>query len=163
MKFLLIKNNPQWISTQQGFTFVEALVSLIIVTVTLTTLGSVFVSQRQTNVNARLKTVASSLAQYELETLKYSMQNPMPALTESQQSIKSVSMSRATSQYQYTNFGVEVRIRGVSGTPNADGSPNCVATDTPGTRCVRVRVRPFSNDASNPLIYETETIFTDIR
>jgi Tfp pilus assembly protein PilV len=175
MKFLQIKNNPKWLSSQAGFTFVEALVSMIIVTVTLTTLGSLFVSQRQTNVNARLKTIASSLAQYELETLRYSMQNPMPAVT-NRQFIKTVSMSRATSQYQYMNFGVEVRIRGLSGT-NADGSPNCVSTDTPNARCVRVIVRPFDNSNTyacgqrsyytgerlDNCIYETETVFTDIR
>lgn len=161
MKFLQTKNEQRWV--QQGFTLVEALVSLLIVMVTLTTLGSLFINQRQTNVNARMKSLASTLAQYQLETLRFNMRGSLPPLTESQQSIQTVQITRATSQYQYMTFGVEVRIRDLN--PTVSGTPNCVTTTVTDStsRCVRVRVRPFDNSANNPLIYETETVFTDIR
>lgn len=148
----------------RGFSSVEAIASLIIITITLATLGSIFVNQRQSNINAQIRSLASSVAQYQLEAIRYNMRGTLPSLNESQQSVQTVVIDPTTTPVKQISLGVDVRTRDVSGV-NADGSPNCVSSVVTGSRsrCVRVQVRPFSNSSSNPIIYETQTVFTDIR
>jgi type II secretory pathway pseudopilin PulG len=142
----------------QGFSLVEALAALVITTVTLAAVGPLFVQQKQTNVRAEQVALANSLAQQTLEQYRYDTRGDVapPGLNESVQSVNSSTG---------VNFGLTIRIRGLHGVAGS-GEPDCRASlpatgDT--TRCIRVTVRAFDNNTTNPVLYETESVFAKIR
>ncbi len=146
-----------------GFSLVEALVSLIIITITLGVMGPLFFSQREGNYNNQRKLLASSVAQYYLEDYRSQIRSTLPYLNESITSVVTRNLDNSTTP-NTMSFGVDIRVRDVNGVA-ANNSPNCVATavtDSPA-RCIRVRIRAVNNNINNPLLYEIEAVYAKIQ
>jgi type II secretory pathway pseudopilin PulG len=157
-------------SSTQGFTFVEALASLVIITLALGVMGPLFLNQRQSNVNADRRSLANTVAQYYLEDYRYQVSSEtMPGasvrdfvITKDATGVNS-GLKRAVEEAGIP-FGVTIQVRDYTGTTVSGAGlsvPNCTDTVATGSlaRCVRVSVRANNNDINSPLLYETQAIF----
>jgi type II secretory pathway pseudopilin PulG len=138
-----------------GFSYIEAVVALLIAMAVFAATGPLFWSQRERNINSQINTGAAAIAQDLLEQQRLNFRAALPNLVETQ----SLDQTRMGNTY-----AVDTRIREFAGR-NADGSINCtpVANVTSRARCLRVQVR--TGTVANPgvLVYDVETVFTQIQ
>lgn len=152
----------------QGFSLAEVIVSLLILSVILSTIGPIMMTQFALNYNSDRRLVATAIAQYYLEQYRNNTRTSLPSLAEAIDNTITADCTNFPVCRRLSNgttrpmtFGVTIRVRDLSGR-NADGSLNCVtaAAANSQARCIRVTVRPFSTNTTNPVIYETETAYT---
>jgi type II secretory pathway pseudopilin PulG len=171
MKFVPTMFSPRHSAqpTAQGFTFVEALASLVIITLALGVIGPLFLNQRQSNVNADRRALANTVAQYYLEDYRYQVSSEtMPGAVVRDFVITKTSagldngLKKAVEEAGIP-FGVTIQVRDYTGTTvsGALSVPNCSNTVAAGSlaRCVRVSIRANDNDINSPLLYETQAVF----
>jgi type II secretory pathway pseudopilin PulG len=143
--------------SNQGYSYVEALVASIIVTITLSVMGPLFINQRAQNVQNRVQTAAIAVAQYELEGKRQQMDiDVLPVNTEVPAAFTRTMLGQ--------NFAVTVIVRDF-GTANTNGTFTCrnlgqVSTSSV-SRCVDIEVRKgASAPSSDTPIYKARSVFT---
>jgi type II secretory pathway pseudopilin PulG len=135
-----------------GFSYIEAVVALILALIILAATAPLFFNQRERNNNSQVRTGAVAVAQAVLEQQRLAFRNSLPALDEG---------TTPTTQTMMGNtYQVSVQIREFGGR-NADGTINCTTVlDTNSrARCIRVQVR----SAPGTLVYDVQTVYTQLR
>jgi type II secretory pathway pseudopilin PulG len=139
---------------QTGFSYIEAVVALLIAMAVFAATGPLFWSQRERNINSQINTGAAAIAQDMLEQQRLNFRSSLPDVIET---------ALATRTRMGNTYVVDTRIREFAGR-NADGSINCtpVANATSRARCIRVQVRTGTVANPGALVYDVETVFTQI-
>jgi type II secretory pathway pseudopilin PulG len=138
-----------------GFSYIEAVVALLIAMAVFAATGPLFWSQRERNINSQLNTGAAAIAQDMLEQQRLNFRTSLPNLAET---------GLTTETRMGNTYVVDTRIREFAGR-NADGSINCtpVANATSRARCLRVQVRTGTVANPGALVYDVETVFTQVQ
>jgi type II secretory pathway pseudopilin PulG len=150
-------NNRSQANSNQGYSYIEALAASIIVTITLSVMGPLFINQRAQNVQNRVSTAAIAVAQYELEGKRQQMD--MTVLP-----VNSTVPDAVPRNMLGQNFSVTVIVRDF-GTANTNGTFTCRALGQVATasvsRCVDVEVRKgVDAPSSDTPIYKARSVFT---
>jgi type II secretory pathway pseudopilin PulG len=135
-----------------GFSYVEAVVALVLALILSAVVAPLFFNQRERNINSQARTGATAVAQAVLEQQRLEFRNRLPPLDEG---------TTPTTQTMMGNtYQVSVQIREFAGR-NADGTLNCttVVDTSSNARCIRVQVR----SAPGTLVYDIQTVYTRIR
>jgi type II secretory pathway pseudopilin PulG len=134
-----------------GFSYVEAVVALVIALVVLAAVGPLFWNQRERNVNSQVRTGAAAVAQRILEDYRREFRSALPALTPTPLT--------STRNLMGNTYRANVIIREFGGR-NADGTFNCTTTVNANSRarCIRVEVR----SVPEAVVYDVETVYTQI-
>ncbi|MBW4551837.1 MAG: type II secretion system GspH family protein [Aphanocapsa sp. GSE-SYN-MK-11-07L] len=154
-----------FLAPNQGFTFVESLAALVVVTITLGLMGPLFMNQRQQNVDSDLLTGATSLATRCMEELR--QQDPSSiALGES--SSPNPACDLPTDAFTVDNplgksFQITTNVRTAvvdTSSTAANGSYTCstVSSATSGARCLDITI-----SFNGRQIYATQTVYTQLR
>jgi type II secretory pathway pseudopilin PulG len=144
-------------SANQGYSYIEALVASVVVTITLSVMGPLFINQRAQNIQNRVNTAAIAVAQYELEGKRQEMDIAVLPINTS-------TPTAVTRTMLEQNFSVTVTVRDF-GTANTNGTFTCRALGqvdvSSVSRCVDVEVRKGAGaPSSDTPIYKTRSVFT---
>jgi type II secretory pathway pseudopilin PulG len=151
------KNYYQRSSSNQGYSYIEALVASFVVTITLSVMGPLFINQRAQNVQNRVSTAAIAVAQYELEGKRQAMDTAvLPINTSTPAAVTRTMLGQ--------QFSVTVTVRDF-GTANTNGTFTCRALGqvdvSSVSRCVDVEVRKgASAPSSDTPVYKARSVFT---
>ncbi len=133
---------------EQGFSLIEAMAAMLIVTITLSSIGPMFMQQRQKNVENDILTGAVTLSQQILDDLR--RQETLEPGENTESNIDSFGRT-----YDYTQ-----NICTQKPTVSTNGSVTCSTTPNPSSEARYVLLQINNNGKT---VYTVETIYTKVR
>jgi prepilin-type N-terminal cleavage/methylation domain-containing protein len=153
------------LAPNRGFTFVESLAALVVVTITLGLMGPLFMNQRQQNVDSDLLTGATSLATRCMEELR--QQNPS-SITLGTSSSPTPACNLPADAFTVDNplgksFQITTNVRTAlvdTSSTATNGSYTCstAASASSGAKCLDITI-----SFNGRQIYATQTVYTQLR